>query len=131
MKTKKRTKVVPRVIEQEERDHSSDASEADSDQELIEAYEKGELQPGLNTILPYARKEVVNNIDALKQKLLEISNDYAWIERLDMVNEPVKLTPQLSENFGDIDLKMNRHGEVSGEEKVDKASHDFKREMLL
>lgn len=122
---------IPAAVE-EESDHNSDVvSDVDSDEELAVAFEKGELQPGLNTILPYAKKELVNNIPGLKSKLSDLKNDLPWIERLDITNAPVKISPELSAQYGEIALKINRKGVVSGEEKEDGAQHDFKREMLL
>ena len=69
----------------------------------------------------------------LKRKLEEIKifKDN-WIERLDLVSEPAKVTPDLQRQYGDLDLKLNRNGEMSGEgATTDGAQHDFKREMLF
>lgn len=131
-KNRARFNKVPAVVEAEpEEDSDGFNSGADSDEELQAAFERGDLKPGLNTILPFKKKENVNNIAGLKEKLNDIRNELAWIERMDIVNEPVKISPALCEQYGDVSLKMNSKGEVSGEEKDDKAQHDFKREMLL
>lgn len=55
-----------------------------------------------------------------------------WIERLDVLSEPVPISEELKKQYGDLDLKLNKLGETSGEEKIgDNAQHDFKREMLF
>jgi len=118
---------MPKVVDVEQ---NSD-SEVNSDDELANAFERGELQPGLNTLAAYAKTEIINDSEALEEKLQLLSKDLPWIERMDLTNEPIKINPQLNEHFGDIDLKVNKEGMVSGSEKQDKVQHDFKREMLL
>lgn len=67
----------------------------------------------------------------MKRKLAEIAIYKGnWIERLDLVNEPAKVTPDLQRQYGDLELKRNRSGEVDAETE-DSAQHDFKREMLF
>src|SRR5699024_9699363 len=69
----------------------------------------------------------------LKRKLEEIQifKDN-WLERLDLISEPAKVTPDLQRQYGDLELKLNRKGEVAGDDvAADRAQHDFKREMLF
>lgn len=66
-----------------------------------------------------------------KLKDIEIYKDN-WIERLDLTSKPAKPTPDLIQKHGDLELKLNRKGQVSGENGTeDKAQNDFKREMLF
>lgn len=67
----------------------------------------------------------------MKEKIKEFKINYTWLERLDLTNGPAPLSAELAAQYGDLDLKFNKKGQVSGEEKVDGAAHDFKREMLL
>lgn len=57
----------------------------------------GLLKPGLNTILApkESSRPKTNNIDGLKQKHEELHQKLPWIERLDMVNKPAPLAPEL------------------------------------
>lgn len=130
-KNRSRVSKVPAIVEADSERESDGNSEVDSDEELQAAFQRGDLQPGLNTVLPFRKKESVNNVARLKEKLNDIKSDLQWIERMDITNDPVKISPILSEQYGDVSLKLNSKGEVSGEEKDDKAQHDFKREMLL
>ncbi|KAI1290054.1 putative rRNA-processing protein EBP2 [Halotydeus destructor] len=122
---------IPMEVEVSEDDVQNDSENenAGSDEELMEAFARGELKPGLSTLVKYQRKEEVNNVEILNQKLKDISKDLAWIERMDVTNNPLPPSENIDPHFGDISLKMNKKGEVSGEEKLDKAHHDFKREM--
>lgn len=64
--------------------------------QLQEAFAAGLIKPGLNTVLaPKETKQKTNNIDGLKQKLAELKQDLPWIEKLDMVNKPAPLAPEL------------------------------------
>lgn len=65
-----------------------------------------------------------------KLKDIKIFEDN-WLERLDLISEPAIITPELLHQYGDLDLKVNRKGEISGEELDDPAQNDFKREMLF
>ena len=38
-----------------------------------------------------------------------------WIERLDVLSEPVPISEELKKQYGDLDLKLNKLGETSGE----------------
>lgn len=122
-----------------ERDSSSNESEdedVDTDEELQEAFAAGLIKPGLNTVL--APKETsrpkTNNIDGLKQKLAEFSQKLPWIERLDMVNKPAPLAPELAyqeeqhAKRREKLLKGNKHAVALTDDPV---HNDFKREMLF
>ena len=140
MKSKKASLKVPAVINEEIDDDDqdevasefeTDSEENESDVELQKAFAEGKLQPGLNALVACKKNIIVNNVNGLKAKLEEIKNDYDWIERLDLVNEPLKQSADLTAKYGDISLKINREGVVSGEERNDPVQHDFKREMLF
>ncbi|KAH7643047.1 rrna-processing protein ebp2-like protein [Dermatophagoides farinae] len=93
----------------------------------------GKLKPGLYGMLPFKRTaEQINDKEGLMKKLNEIKIfDDNWLERLDLISEPAIITPELLQQYGDLDLKVNRKGEISGEELDDPAQNDFKREMLF
>ena len=112
---------------------SGNSSDADSDEELQKAFASGQLKPGLNALVPFRRtEEHVNDKNGLKEKLDQMKLNLDWIERLDMVNTPAEVTPEVRQMFGDIDLKVNKKGEISTEDQsIDKTDNDFKREMLF
>lgn len=117
--------------------HSSDESEFEedggTDEELQEAFARGELN-GSHLHAIVAMKPVdqhVNNVVGLKDKLSQIKLNYDWIERLDLVNEPAKVMPEVEAQYGDVSLKTNRKGQISGQEVDDKQDHDFKREFIF
>ncbi|KAH9505833.1 putative rRNA-processing protein EBP2 [Dermatophagoides farinae] len=105
----------------------------DSDAELAKDFAMGKLKPGLYGMLPFKRTaEQINDKEGLMKKLNEIKIfDDNWLERLDLISEPAIITPELLQQYGDLDLKVNRKGEISGEELDDPAQNDFKREMLF
>uniref|UniRef100_A0A131YHR6 rRNA-processing protein EBP2 n=1 Tax=Rhipicephalus appendiculatus TaxID=34631 RepID=A0A131YHR6_RHIAP len=109
----------------------SESESVETDEELQEKLAKGELKPGLYAIAPHVKKEFVNNTAALKQKLAEMEVDLEWVETLTMVNGLAPLTPELSEQFGDMELKKNRKGDVVRGAAEDAVHHDFKREMAF
>ncbi|RWS25657.1 hypothetical protein B4U80_10085 [Leptotrombidium deliense] len=129
MKSKNKVKVL--VPEVEEQSNSSADEFEDSDEELQEAFAKGELKPGLNAIVPLVKKTSVNNVNGLKSKLQQIKLNAEWIERLDSVNGPASLPENVTQEYGDLKLKINRKGFVSSEELSDAAQHDFKRELCF
>jgi len=107
----------------------------DTDEELKEAFASGLLKPGLNYMGEGVERKVPkNNVSAMKQKLAEMENKLTWIERLDMVNTPAPLAPELA-------YKEDLHGKErtsqlkQAKEKValeqDVVHNDFKREMLF
>ncbi|KAH9412500.1 putative rRNA-processing protein EBP2 [Dermatophagoides pteronyssinus] len=76
--------------------------------------------------------EQINDKEGLNKKLKDIKIfEDNWLERLDLISEPAIITPELLHQYGDLDLKVNRKGEISGEELDDPAQNDFKREMLF
>lgn len=130
--SKAKPKIPERIIESddEEETSASEIEDVDSDEELQRQFAQGKLQPGLNVMVPYKKKMLVNNEDGLLNKLKELEKKLDWVEKLDLVNEPLD-SPDLTEKYGDLNIKINRKGEVSAEEKNDAAQHDFKREMLF
>lgn len=68
---------------------------------MQEAFAAGLIKPGLNTILAPkdSSKPKTNNVEGLKQKLDELQQKLPWIERLDMVNKPAPLAPELGKDI--------------------------------
>ena len=61
------------------------------------------------------KKEVKNNIPAMKQKLAEMqSTKLNWVERLDLVNGPAPLAPELA-----YKEELHRSGKMKVPEWVD------------
>ena len=74
------------------------------------------------------KKEVKNNIPAMKQKLAEMqSTKLNWVERLDLVNGPAPLAPELAYK----EERANRAKQAGGKLEEDVVHNDFKREMLF
>lgn len=113
--------------------NTDNSSDAESDEELQKAFASGQLKPGLNALVPFRRtEEHVNDKNGLKEKLDQLRLNLDWIERLDMVNIPAEVTPEVKQMFGEIDLKLNKKGEMTAEDQSsDKTDNDFKREMLF
>jgi len=110
-------------------------SEHDTDEELKEAFAAGLLKPGLNVVGEIPQKKVAkNNISVLKQKYEELKKTSSWVERLDMVNAPAPIAPELA-------YKEDQHGKQRQKQlKIDQdktlieddlVHNDFKREMLF
>jgi len=115
--------------------YDSDSSGGDTDDELKEAFAAGLLKPGLNIIGEAPEKKVAkNNVAAMKQKLSEIQKDMPWIERLDLVNAPAPLAPELAfkEDLHGKERATKLQQEKAGVALEDDIVHnDFKREMLF
>ncbi|CAG2160617.1 unnamed protein product [Oppiella nova] len=112
----------------------SDDLSVDSDEELQNAFQRGDLKPGLNQMVALKpSEEHIYDKTALKTKLDQMRLNLDWIERLDSSDNPSKVTPEVQQMFGNIDLKLNKKGEISAEEvqNLDKSDNDFKREMLF
>ncbi|XP_050304822.1 probable rRNA-processing protein EBP2 homolog [Anthonomus grandis grandis] len=114
---------------------SSDSELSDSDRELQEAFAEGKLKPGLNTV-HQAPKQFVNNTQALKQKLEEISLDLPWIERLDFTSDQAPLAPELAAQL--LAHEQKRENQLKNNKKLpqlkpsdDPVLNDFKREMAF
>ncbi|KAJ6640080.1 putative rRNA-processing protein EBP2 like [Pseudolycoriella hygida] len=115
---------------------SSDSEiDMDSDDELREAYARGDLKPGLNVEV-VKTKPTVNNIIRIQQKLNQIEQKFPWIERLDMTNEPAPVAPEIAVQFAKHEQK--RANLFAGNKKIqaftaeeDPVLNDFKREMLF
>nr|CAG4651312.1 EOG090X0D84 [Simocephalus serrulatus] len=108
----------------EESDSESEASTIESDEELLEAFENGELQPGLNAKVPAPRK-YVNNAPMLKEKLKQITLKLEWIERLDLTT---KLEPIVD---GILTGKEAEEPKYKVETPGDKIVDDLQRETLF
>lgn len=109
----------------------SSAEDDDSDVELQKAFAKGELKPGLHAIVPFVRKDVINNINGMKQKLEDLTLNLDWLERLDLINAPLPLSQKESTVYGDLELKKNKKGKIVEDPNEDKVHNDFKREMTF
>ena len=86
---------------------SDDSDGGDTDKELKEAFAAGLLKPGLN-YEAREKKAVKNNVTAMQQKLAEMlaKPELPWVERLDLLNAPALLAPELA-------YKKDLHGKES------------------
>ncbi|EFN82307.1 probable rRNA-processing protein EBP2 homolog [Harpegnathos saltator] len=105
-----------------------------SDEELQEAFAKGLLKPGLNVAIE--KRESKNCVNLMKQKLTEIKLDLPWIERLDMVNAPAPLAPELVLQMQEQEVR--RAKQLKGNRKLpqyepseDPVLNDFRRETMF
>lgn len=120
----------------------------DSDSELQEAFAQGLLKPGLNVITPrekFEKKEYVNDAEGCLKKLDSIRSEFVWPEKLDMVNKPAALNPELllqEEQHEKERMKKLTHEKTSLKRKYraltedpdiedDIIHNDFKREILF
>ncbi|GAB0092363.1 Probable rRNA-processing protein EBP2 homolog [Sergentomyia squamirostris] len=108
---------------------------SDSDDEVREAFAKGLIKPGLNIELP-AKKPLANNLSRLNAKCAEIRLNLDFVERLDMINEPAAMAPELALQLEKETQK--RANLFAGNAKLkyqepdkDPVLNDFKREMLF
>ncbi|KAI0230752.1 putative rRNA-processing protein EBP2 [Lamellibrachia satsuma] len=96
----------------------SDVESVDSDRELQIAFSKGLLKPGLNLEVE-APKEAINNVEGLTSTLTDLKNDLPWVERMDIVTQPLPAPKPFLDQLGpDPD-------DLGG----DSVHDDFKREM--
>ena len=63
--------------------------------QLKEAFAAGLLKPGINYEAG-EKEEVKNNVPAMRQKLVEMQTKLNWVERLNLVNGPAPLAPELA-----------------------------------
>jgi len=107
----------------------------DSDEELKEAFAAGLLKPGLNLVKEVAqKKEAKNNVPALNQKLADLRRSLPWVERLDLVNDPAPIAPELAykeEQHSRERQKAINSGQKNVTVEEDLVHNDFKREMLF
>ncbi|XP_059619054.1 probable rRNA-processing protein EBP2 homolog [Phlebotomus argentipes] len=108
---------------------------SDSDDEVRDAFAKGLIKPGLNFEVPQ-KKPLANNVTRLNSKCSEIRLNMDWIERLDLVNEPAPLAPEMTLQLEKEEQK--RANMFAGNAKLkyhepskDPVLNDFKREMLF
>ena len=132
MKVKKSARKATEVSASSE----SDSEYNDSDEELQEAFAKGLLKPGLNTVIEKRTKEYRNCVTLMKQKLEEIKLSLPWIERLDMINAPAPLAPELALQMQEQEVK--RAKQLKGNKKLpqhdpadDPVLNDFRRETMF
>ncbi|XP_011304102.1 probable rRNA-processing protein EBP2 homolog [Fopius arisanus] len=123
---KSRKKIVP----------ESDSDYDSSDEELQEAFAKGLLKPGLNSIVVTEKKKTNNNIAQLKRKTEEMKLKLPWIERLDIVNPPAPLAPELALQLQETEerrLKLAKGNKKLPQYKPgeDPVVNDFKRETMF
>lgn len=134
------TELDTHELEEDSRPQLEDL-DIDSDEELREALASGLLKPGLNRVTEVKKKKPpVNNVSGLKQKLSELQGGKAlpWIERLDMMNAPAPLAPELAlqeENHAKQREKIQKLTKKGGatvqDLSQDPVHNDFKREMLF
>ncbi|KAM0733671.1 putative rRNA-processing protein EBP2-like protein [Formica fusca] len=119
-------------------ENSSETSESEyssSDEELQEAFAKGLLKPGLNVAVEN-KKQFKNCVSLMKQKLSEIKLNLPWVERLDMVNAPAPLAPELALQMQEQEVR--RAKQLQGNKKLpqyettqDPVLNDFRRETTF
>lgn len=131
----------PKMEDDEESDdaayQSSDDESLDSDEQLQQAFLKGDLKTGLNA--PVADKHVVdknktpiNNRDALEQKLKAIRLDLDWLERFDIVTKPAKLPADLEARRAAFSTTAAaKQSEPPDDARQLDASDDFERESFF
>lgn len=117
-------------------DLESDAEiDYDSDSQLQEAFEKGVLKPGLNTVSVAEKKSFTNNVPELKKSLSGFRLGLPWIERLDLVTGHAPLAPELAAKLEETQtvraniLKNSKKGTRPLDPADDPVVNDFKREM--
>ncbi|XP_063988809.1 probable rRNA-processing protein EBP2 homolog [Diachasmimorpha longicaudata] len=125
-KVKGKKKIIP----------ESDSDYGSSDEELQEAFAKGLLKPGLNTIIEEEKKSRKNNVAQLKRKTEEMKLKLPWLERLDIVNPPAPLAPELALQMQETEDRRQRLSK--GNKKLpqykpgeDPLVNDFKRETMF
>ncbi|KAK6623762.1 hypothetical protein RUM43_009615 [Polyplax serrata] len=104
-----------------------------SDEELQEAFASGILKPGLN--IPFEERELKNNVSGLKFKLKEIKLNLNWIERLDLINTPAPMAPEVydeatKENSNNV-VSLKNRWKFNGAFQSRDCVNDFKREMFF
>ncbi|XP_076756379.1 putative rRNA-processing protein EBP2 homolog [Xylocopa sonorina] len=114
----------------------SDSEYHSSDEELQEAYAKGLLKPGLNVVIEGDKKIHKNCVNLMKEKLKEIKLNLPWIERLDTVNPPAPLAPELALQMQEQEVR--RAKQLKGNKKLpqydpseDPVLNDFRRETMF
>ncbi|KAI9565400.1 hypothetical protein GHT06_009192 [Daphnia sinensis] len=112
-------KLPQKTIESE-----SEETDIDSDEELLEAFESGEVKPGLNQKAP-APRQYTNNSKLLKTKLDDIVLKLDWIERLDLTT---KLDPIVD---GILNGKVETEPKYKIETPGDRIVDDLQRETLF
>ncbi|XP_076307343.1 putative rRNA-processing protein EBP2 isoform X2 [Tachypleus tridentatus] len=94
--------------------------------QLQEAFSRGELKPGLHALVPHIKRDHINNVAGLKQKLEEFKLNVNWIERLDMSNDPAPAHPEFTTQS--VDLKTKNTKVLEGKQE-DIVHSDFEREI--
>ncbi|CAD6237071.1 GSCOCG00002126001-RA-CDS [Cotesia congregata] len=119
------------IEEEEESD-----SEIDSEEELQDAFAKGLLKPGLNKVIEKTVKKSINQPELLKEALNKLKLDLPWIEKLDVVNAPAPLAPELA--LQQLEQEERRAKQLKGNKKLaqlkpteDPVINDFKRETMF
>nr|CAG4635716.1 EOG090X0D84 [Artemia franciscana] len=123
---------------------SSEEEYIDSDEELQEAFARGDLKPGLIAEVPVKRKpnEYPNFVAQMKSKLEKIQFRDDWIERLDITAAPIEETEEQAENYNKLRFvfslselpqmqKLNRKYKQFSQKGVDLKTDDIQREMLF
>ncbi|XP_072275439.1 probable rRNA-processing protein EBP2 [Pyxicephalus adspersus] len=99
-----------------ETDSEIDPSEL-TDKELQEAFSQGKLKPGLNVVLE-GKPIASNDVNGLKQSLLNFKKDLDWLERLDVTTAPVP------DKTGQNGVEGTQNSDINAED-------DFQREMCF
>ncbi|KAJ8891094.1 hypothetical protein PR048_010604 [Dryococelus australis] len=105
--------------------------------QLQEAFAKGLLKPGFNTVTEVVKKEFKNNVAELKRRLANMKQSLPWVERLDLINGPAPFAPELAfkmdeqEKAREAQLRNANRGRPVTNLEADPVLNDFRREMLF
>ncbi|XP_043251919.1 probable rRNA-processing protein EBP2 homolog isoform X1 [Colletes gigas] len=132
MRVKNATKKTVKVSASSE----SDSEYGSTDEELQEAFTKGLLKPGLNEVFEETTKVHKNCVTLMKQKLESIKLNLPWLERLDMINAPAPLAPELALQMQEQEVRRSK--QLKGNKKLpqydpaeDPVLNDFRRETMF
>lgn len=112
-----------------------DDDELDSDEEIQLAHAAGKLEGGLHAVTDQEPRHI-NNRAAIESKLSAIKLKLSWLERLDVLNEPAILAPELAQAFdmsagaANDDHSGAQKGVPQTARQV-RAQNDFERELFL
>lgn len=106
--------------------------ENDSDEELQDALENEEIVPGLNQLLPFIKRNFVNDKIGMAKSLASFKVDLDWVQRMDLVCDLAPLAPELALDLNESQEKANhKNAKKSATQEEILANNDFKREIAF
>lgn len=138
--TEEEMEVNNEVTEKADDSDNSESEDYESDDSLMEekelqaAFASGLLKPGLNVVAEVKKKAPIVDKKKMEEVLIELKVFLPWIERLDMINEPATLAPELAyqeEEHKKIRNRQKIQDKDKGDIENDVVHNDFKREMLF